>query len=422
MAADVSALRFAVFQWGARLHYAVPSVLERSGTLQVVYADLHSSSGIVAALKWLPPALRPKWLRRALGRNLPSTVPPQKVRSYLLPNLQHALLSRLSPRFNTDAYLAERYAVGARLLARKAWRRNLDGANAVYTYPCIATGILPKLKARGCYVVLEAISHPFNQLVEHEELARFGIEHPVSLKLIQQNIAFFKEEALLADLVLAASPYVRDGLVELGLDPARLAVVPYGLDSAFFAEEPHPQPGRVLYVGNIGYLKGVPYLAEAARQLKARGFTGQIRAVGPHDGRLIQRPEFAGPDYVGQVPRAEVKREFLSADVFVFPTLSDGFGIVLLEAMAAGLPVICTPNCAGVVRDGEEGFVVPVRDAAALADRIQRLVNDRELRQRMGAAARRAAARYGLEPYGAALSAALTRGMQHPPMTGRHST
>jgi glycosyltransferase involved in cell wall biosynthesis len=143
----------------------------------------------------------------------------------------------------------------------------------------------------------------------------------------------------------------------------------------------------------------VPHLADAARRLEAQGFAGEIRAVGPHDGKLIHRAEFAGPNYVGQVPRSEVKHEFLGADIFAFPTLSDGFGVVLLEAMAAGLPVVCTRNCADVVRDGVTGVVVAPGDAEALASSIQRIVSDRGLRKTFSENARRASAEYSLESY-----------------------
>jgi glycosyltransferase involved in cell wall biosynthesis len=408
MPAHFSSLRFAVFQWGARLHYAVPSVLQEMGLLQMVYTDVNASSGVLLHLRWLPTALRPNWLGRAMARALPANVPRQKICSYVLPNLQDALLRRLSPRSVNDAYFAERFEVGPRMLARRAWKRRLDGANAVYTNPCLATRILPELKRRGIYIVLEAISHPFNQLVEHEEMARFGIVHPVPLERLMRNIAFFKEEALLADLVLAASPYVQDGLIELGLDPARIAVVPYGLDSGFFDGSPAPRSGRLLFVGNVGYLKGVPYLAEAARWLKGQGSTSEVRAIGKYDDELIERSEFIGPRYLGHMPRAEVKREFLEADVFVFPTLSDGFGIVLLEAMAAGLPVISTPNCGAVVRDGENGFVVPVRDSAAIADRIEQIITDRALRDELSRGAIATAARFSLRHYRERLVDAIT--------------
>jgi glycosyltransferase involved in cell wall biosynthesis len=85
--------------------------------------------------------------------------------------------------------------------------------------------------------------------------------------------------------------------------------------------------------------------------------------------------------------------------VFVFPTLSDGFGIVLLEAMAAGVPVISTRNCGAVVRDGENGFIVPARDAQAIAERIEQITTDRNLRERLSRGAIATATQFSLTQY-----------------------
>jgi glycosyltransferase involved in cell wall biosynthesis len=110
-------------------------------------------------------------------------------------------------------------------------------------------------------------------------------------------------------------------------------------------------------------------------------------------------PAFKGLNYVGQVPRSEVKREFASADVLVFPTLTDGFGMVLLEALFAGLPIICTPNCGDVVRDGFNGRVVPSHNTAALAAAIREIVGNRELREQMSRNALARKAEFTLETY-----------------------
>jgi glycosyltransferase involved in cell wall biosynthesis len=102
-----------------------------------------------------------------------------------------------------------------------------------------------------------------------------------------------------------------------------------------------------------------------------------------------------------------VQEEFRRADLFVLPTLAEGMALVHLEAMACGVPVITTPNCGSVVRDGLEGFIVPIRDPRALADRTQQLLEDRDLRQRMGAAARKRARDYTWARYGERLLSAL---------------
>lgn len=391
--------KFAVIQVGARLHYAAPAILEQAGMLQVLYTDAHSGSPAILPFRVIPQRFMPGGLRRLLSRHVPTTIPAAKVRSWIYPSFQIEQLNRFHPIARKKARFWHQHGIGGHWLANRAILEDYAGANALYVHPCASTDAVREARRRGMFVVVEAISHPLNKLVEAEEYRKFGRPSPEPEVEALDNIEFFKEEAIFADLVVAASPYVRDGLIDVGIDAKRISTVPYGIDSKFFNDTPTPQAGRILYVGNVGYLKGVPYLAEAARRLDTEGFECEIRAVGPHDPELIRRPEFVGPAYVGQVPRAEIKKEFLNADVFVFPSLSDGFGIVLLEAMAAGLPVICTPNCGAVVRDGIEGFVVPVRDAESLADRIRLLVGNRELRKRMGEAARATARRYSLEEY-----------------------
>ncbi len=132
-------------------------------------------------------------------------------------------------------------------------------------------------------------------------------------------------------------------------------------------------------MGNVGLLRGNQYLAAASRILNRRRVACEVRVVGPYPPGLIDRPEFRGPTYVGQVPRSGILGEFLCADIFVLPTLCDSFALAHLEALASGLPVITTTNCGSVVRDGVDGFIVPIRDPDVLADRIERLVSDRPL-------------------------------------------
>ena len=398
-AARLSEFRFAVIHLGARLHYAVPSVLEEAGMLGALYTDASADLLALAPLRLLPARLQPKALRRLMSRRIPGEIPRRKIKSWLWPSLQIEVFLRREPERRKQARYWHQKCIGGHWLAARAIGDDFGASSALYAHPCTCTDAILEAKRRGMFVVVEAISHPFNKLVEKDEYERFGHSSPEPESELRDNIDFFKTEAEAADLVLAASPYVAGGLTELGLAPEKLAIVPYGLDPAFSASEPGPVPGRVLYVGNIGYLKGVPYYAEAARILKTTAPALEFRAVGPFQNEMIERPEFQGPHYVGQVPRAEVREEFLTADVFVFPSLSDGFGIVLLEAMAAGVPVICTPNCADLVRDGENGFIVPTRDAGLLARRISQITGDRALRNRLGAAARETAKAHTLADY-----------------------
>jgi glycosyltransferase involved in cell wall biosynthesis len=192
-----------------------------------------------------------------------------------------------------------------------------------------------------------------------------------------------------------------------------VAIVPYGIDESWLQTSPDPMPGRVLFVGSVGLLKGNHYLAAAARSLANRNPNIEIRVVGPVSTDLARMSLFAGPRYVGQIPRASVQKEFLAADVFVLPTLCEGFGLVHLEALASGVPVITTPNCGSVVRDTVDGFIVPTRDPVRLAEVIEHIVSDRNLRARMSKNARLRASQFTWTRYGERLIDAVGR-LQSP--------
>jgi glycosyltransferase involved in cell wall biosynthesis len=112
-------------------------------------------------------------------------------------------------------------------------------------------------------------------------------------------------------------------------------------------------------------------------------------------------------EIIGPVPRAEIRKQYDWADVFLLPTLSEGSANVVYEAMAHGLPVITTPNAGSIVRDGKEGLIVPIRDPAAMVGAILELAGDPELRLRMGATARQTASNSSLETYAERLGGCL---------------
>jgi glycosyltransferase involved in cell wall biosynthesis len=159
----------------------------------------------------------------------------------------------------------------------------------------------------------------------------------------------------------------------------------------------------------VGLLKGSHYLAAAARILTERKVLCDIHVVGPITKHQRCDPLFEGPEYIGQVPRSSVQSEFLAADVFVLPTLSDGFALSHLEALACGVPVITTPNCGSVVRDGVDGLIVPIRDPVALANAIEKIITNPDLRSRMSLSARARAREHTWEQYSERLMRAFSK-------------
>jgi starch synthase len=125
----------------------------------------------------------------------------------------------------------------------------------------------------------------------------------------------------------------------------------------------------------------------------------ELRLVG---GGEQPSPLPTGVVCLGQTPREALLREMSEADVFVFPSLFEGFALVILEAMATGLPVITTSNTAGpdLIEDGKEGLIVPAGDVEALQTAMAFLLNDPERARAMGHAAHEKAKEYTWERYG----------------------
>jgi len=145
------------------------------------------------------------------------------------------------------------------------------------------------------------------------------------------------------------------------------------------------KPLRVLFLGQVILRKGIQYLIEAAMLLKNEAIHFDIvGSIGISEEALKSAP--SNMTFHGPVSRDRTEGFYRLADLFVLPTLSDGFALTQLEAMAHGLPVIATPNCGEVVTDGVDGLIVPASDSNALAEAFQLLIQDPDKLQAMSAA------------------------------------
>lgn len=213
----------------------------------------------------------------------------------------------------------------------------------------------------------------------------------------------------LATLVWVASSFARDTLEAAGVR-APVRVVPYGFPVDEFPAKKQPPSGpfTVLSVGSHDLRKGTPYLLEAWRRARLRD--ARLRLVGPMRlGDALLRRYAGSFEHAGRLPRARLGAEYRAADLLVFPTLGDGFGLVIQEAMCSGTPVVATccsgaPEC---IRDGEEGWLVPARDPDAVAERLRAAAADRDATFRTGQAARARAERWTWREAGEALARAL---------------
>jgi D-inositol-3-phosphate glycosyltransferase len=210
------------------------------------------------------------------------------------------------------------------------------------------------------------------------------------------------------DGLVAASAVERRALVaEYGAESSRTTVIPCGVDTALFRpvdrEVAQARVGAgdgplVLYVGRIAPIKGLETLLDAVAQLRARGSAVRLLIVGGeadepvngHEVEIRRRVESLGlreiVRFAGAQPQEALRDYYVAADVTVLPSYYESFGMVALEAMACGSPVIGSRvgGLTTTVRDGVTGFLVPDGDAGALAERIDALLGDADLRFRLG--------------------------------------
>jgi glycosyltransferase involved in cell wall biosynthesis len=232
----------------------------------------------------------------------------------------------------------------------------------------------------------------FQERIVGEEFRRWGVELPVSD--IRDTL---REEKIYeqADAITVASHFAARSYLEYGIPAEKLHVIPYGVRLERFTPLPEgPAAGtfEVLFAGAVGLRKGVPYLLQAFAELRQP--RKRLRVVGAVQkdirGVLARLPQ-EHVEFLGALPQPELAKWMARSHVMVLPSIEEGLALVQAQALACGCPVICSTNTGGedLFSDGVEGFVVPVRDAAAIAERMQRLADDRDLQQRMREAALR---------------------------------
>lgn len=214
--------------------------------------------------------------------------------------------------------------------------------------------------------------------------------------------AFIRGALGLAHRVVVLSPRWSDFFLSKGID--RVEVVPNCADVDFFGiRGGEAQAGDILFVGSFRKGKGIRELLESLVRLRSRGFMNRLVLAGGTGkdvssawvNELIADLGISGVEVLEDLSTPQLAGIMDGADLFVLPSHSEGLPIAMLEAMAAGLPVVATPvgGIPDAIEEGVNGFLVPVGDSVTLADRLERLIRDPELRRRMGAANREKACR-----------------------------
>ena len=324
-------------------------------------------------------------------------VPPSRVVNLRALGLLHAALQRLG--CDASASIGDRFDrfVDQAFHREKGWTRGLVHGWAGYCLRTLhaakALGAVPCLERSSAHVTLQ------RQLV-WEECDRWRISRSEAPFTRYQVML---EEYSIARRIIVPSDFVAQSFLEQGIPRDRLLIVPLGVDLELFRARPSDverPPFRLLFVGGGTLDKGLGYLLQAWERLRL-----------PEGELWIVCPSSKAPGYPGSPPRTrwwrhfdqrELNRIYWQCSVLCLPSVQDGFGMVVLEAMASGLPVIVSDHVGAkeIVRDGMDGFISPHRDVQALMEKIEALYRDPERLREMGSLASARAKEFSWDLYG----------------------
>lgn len=291
-------------------------------------------------------------------------------------------------------------------------------ATAVYTFEDGALETLKAARVSGRLALYELpIAHwrTLRKLLQ-EEKERLPAWGDSMQGLLDSAAKLERKDAEIeaADKVVVASTFTRDSLLH-SFKNISVDITPYGCPKPIVD---HPkqrkagEPLQLLYAGHLSQRKGVADLAAAVSYLEV---DWRLTIAAPKPATMpmplkdfLQHPNIT---WLGKVPHQNLLAQMADAHALVFPSIAEGFGMVIVEALAAGLPVITTPNTAGpdILTEGVDGYIVPIRNGEAIADRITWLAENEDVRYAMAQGALKTAQRLSWSRY----EAQMIKLMQH---------
>lgn len=385
-------------QNGAREHYAIPRALSQSGRLEMLLTETWAGP-LIRRLPFGP-------LRPLAARYHPDLAGAQVVH-WTREILWRELVSRVAgknPVASTgdvyDQFVQQGQYFSLQVLnSLKQQGTNLQG-KVVFSYDTTALELFTWAKAQGAICVLGQMDPARTEAAivsrERERWPGWALQDE---NVPESYHCRREQEWALADRIVVNSRWSAQALIGQGVSPQKLAVIPLSYEENL-VEPDNPRkstssPLRVLFLGQVILRKGIQYLMEAAKLLQNEPVHFDV--VGPIGiSQLAMKSTPPNLTFHGRANRDETRNWYRQIDVFVLPTISDGFAITQIEAMAYGLPVIATPNCGEVVTDGRDGFIVPAQDSLALARTVQRYLDEPAMLLNQSRAAKEKSKRFSL--------------------------
>jgi glycosyltransferase involved in cell wall biosynthesis len=357
-------------QLGAREHYAIPRALLRQGSLERLLTDA-----------WVPPGSLLAALSLGLGERFHFDLTEARVQAWNNHLLAFELAALLKGLSGWRLIIARNHWFQRRVASflSASQLSTLNSRPTLFCYSYSALEPLRFAKSQGWRTVLGQIDPGlFEEDVVAGEAKREPSLAPNWKRAPSDYWKSWREECDLADRIIVNSQWSFDALVQTGIPKEKLLTIPLAFEINVPAVLPKEYPKqftatrplRVLFLGQINLRKGIARLLRAARSLESQPveflMVGPIQVNIPEDLRSNQKIQ-----WVGSIARNKVRNYCEQADVFILPTLSDGFALSQLEAIAYRLPLIASRRCGEVVIDHVNGLVLEEPTAAAIQEALQ---------------------------------------------------
>jgi glycosyltransferase involved in cell wall biosynthesis len=397
--------RSVVVHSGARDSYQLARALEEADMLDVLVTDLFWPADRGWA-RWLEGML-PARLVRVLRQRNEDHLSGSRVRCCGLSGLAVLTLDKLPRVPFSWRRRAARHADAT--LGRVAAECATQNGSELVSYSYYGFDAFTRFAGLG--ILFQLHPHPLSmRRILNEELAAHpdcadSLRQEWELSLPEGDFQRLVRETTMPTHILAASSFTRRTLLEQGIPASAVTVIPYGVDPERFRPDAKRKsrgqgPLRLLFVGRINQRKGIKYLLEALRSFDAESVhltvcgrvVDGLELFRPFGSQVEVRPSVSGEDLVAA---------YQAADLFVFPSVAEGFGQVLLEALACGLPILSTTHTAApdLIEDGEQGFIVEPRRPDLLVHHISWALANRAELACMGERARRRAREFTWERF-----------------------
>jgi glycosyltransferase involved in cell wall biosynthesis len=316
----------------------------------------------------------PKWAAAGFG------VPKDRVRSFWFHGVMTRVVERLGRRPTPHHAEAWLHSLFGRWAARQLKSEQWDVA---HLWSGVAEESLKALGGAGTLrMVMRGSAHVRAQarlLREEEERTGIRQDRPSGWMIAREE-----REYALAEGIVVLSSFAHRTFADEGVPLEKLHLVPLGASLRDFRPVPEVirvrqrrllagAPLRVLYVGALSFRKGLWDLARVVRELGGENFEFRLVGAVAPEARGVVSELRGAVTLPGKRPQSELPGVYAWGDVFVFPTIEDGYAVVLAQAAASALPIVTTSNCSGpdLVQEGGSGWVVPIRNPGAVVERLR---------------------------------------------------